>query len=304
MHVKDMTRKGYPLPDPAVDRCGSSGGHFLTAQHSSQPAVPSPLGVARVAPHVVRRPLAICSEWLFWWWSVLAMLARPMPTIGASLHSTVPPRANSQGQSPSRPQPTPHRGFVLTVNSDGHGRRLSACRPSKRPPQLSAIRWLVQLNFRITVQGRGVPWHGHLPEAQTGRAGCHTTSLKCRIDDPVRDASRPALHGVDLYISFPNCPMGNSTKPNAKAARVPNNQPIETFRLRGISASIFANQTDDGQTFHRVSIVRTYRDSDGQFQTTSAFSRDDLPIVAHIADEAWQFIMELEQEQRSNTNGD
>ena len=303
MHKRNMTRKGYPLPDPPVDRCGSSAGHFLTAQSSSQPAVPSPLGVARVAPHLVRRPLALCSEWLFWWWSVLAMLARPMPTSGASLHSTVPPRAKSQGHALAT-QPTPLKGFPLTVKSDGEGHRLSACQPSKRSPQLKAIRWRLQMNFRITVQGRTFSWHGHLPEAQTGRAGCHTTSVKCRIDDPVRDASRPALHGVDLCISFPNCPMGNSTKPNAKAARVPNNQPIETFRLRGISASIFANQTDDGQTFHRVSIVRTYRDSDGQFQTTSAFSRDDLPIVAHIADEAWQFIMELEQEQRSNTNGD
>ncbi len=98
--------------------------------------------------------------------------------------------------------------------------------------------------------------------------------------------------------------MGNSTKPNAKAARVPNKKPIETFRLRGISASVFENQTDDGQTFYRVSLVRTYKDGNGQFQTTSAFSRDDLPIVAHLADEAWQFVMEVEQEQRSNTNGD
>ncbi|MCA9073691.1 MAG: hypothetical protein KDA93_01570 [Planctomycetaceae bacterium] len=97
--------------------------------------------------------------------------------------------------------------------------------------------------------------------------------------------------------------MTSSRKPDAKTASVPNNQPIETFRLRGVSASVFENQTDDDRPFYKVSLVRTYKDGD-QFKTTSTFSRDDLPIVAHLAHQAWESILECEQEQRSSTNGD
>ncbi len=302
----NLTRKGYPLPDPPVDRCGSSAGHCFDASNLIATCDPLPAwGVARIARRTAPRSLAICSGWLFFGRVVLTMMARHLPSLCASLHPTVPPKANSQGiPIPWRPQPTQPR------ERDGHFNRsrtfpcrLSACRPSKRAPQLIAL-LIVFLTFRQTKsRTRSAAFSVYLPEAQTGTAGRHTTSLMCWIDS-FRDESLPMHHGVDFHISFPNFPMGNSTKPNAKAARVPNNMPIETFRLRGISASVFENQSEDGQTFYRVSLVRTYKDGNGQFQTTSAFSRDDLPIVAHLANEAWQFVMELEQEQRTNTTGD
>ncbi len=54
----NLTRQGYPLPHPPVDRCGSSAGHALMPQNSLQPAVPSPLGVARGPLRFSPRPLA------------------------------------------------------------------------------------------------------------------------------------------------------------------------------------------------------------------------------------------------------
>jgi hypothetical protein len=83
--------------------------------------------------------------------------------------------------------------------------------------------------------------------------------------------------------------MANS---NAKT-----NKPVKIMRLRGISASIFANpaksRTNEDSTFYKVSIQRTYKDGD-EFKTTSSFSRDDLPIVWLLSQKAWEFVLKEE----------
>ena len=74
-------------------------------------------------------------------------------------------------------------------------------------------------------------------------------------------------------------------------------RPVKVFRSRGVSASVFENQAKAGErevTFHKVSLQRTYRDADGQFKTTTSFSRDDLPIARHVLQQAWAFILETE----------
>jgi hypothetical protein len=86
---------------------------------------------------------------------------------------------------------------------------------------------------------------------------------------------------------------------NEKAAA--SNKPIQVFRVRGISASVFENHAksrDRSLTFYKVSLQRTYRD-DGEFKTTASLSRDDLPIAALLLDRAWQFILETEAANRS-----
>lgn len=89
--------------------------------------------------------------------------------------------------------------------------------------------------------------------------------------------------------------MANESKASTK--------PVQVFRLRGISASVFENRTEQGSPYHKVSIVRTYKDGK-DFRTTPTYSRDELPIVARVADQAWAFIHESEQEQRSNSSED
>lgn len=73
-------------------------------------------------------------------------------------------------------------------------------------------------------------------------------------------------------------------------------KPVRVFRLRGITASVFANQaeTKNGDiTFYKVSIQRTYKDGN-DFKTTTSFGRDDLPLVRLLSDRAWQFILDTE----------
>lgn len=75
------------------------------------------------------------------------------------------------------------------------------------------------------------------------------------------------------------------------------NKPVKIMRLRGISASIFANPAktkgNDDSTFYKVSIQRTYK-VDDEFKTTSSFSRDDLPIVSLLSQKAWEFVLKEE----------
>ena len=73
-------------------------------------------------------------------------------------------------------------------------------------------------------------------------------------------------------------------------------KPVKTFRLRGISASVFENHAKtNGRevTFHKVSLQRSYKDGD-EWKTTTSFGRDDLPVAKLLLERAWEFILEAE----------
>jgi hypothetical protein len=77
-------------------------------------------------------------------------------------------------------------------------------------------------------------------------------------------------------------------------------KPAKVFRLRGVSASVFANtaKTADREvSYYKVSLQRTYKDGD-QFQTTTSLGRDDLPIASMLLTSAWEFILEKEEAAR------
>ncbi len=74
-------------------------------------------------------------------------------------------------------------------------------------------------------------------------------------------------------------------------------KPEHVFRLRGISVSVFANTTKMDKrtvTFRKVSMQRSYRDDDGEWQTTTSFGRDDLPVVQLLLERAYAFILDTE----------
>lgn len=76
------------------------------------------------------------------------------------------------------------------------------------------------------------------------------------------------------------------------------NRPVQTYRLLGVSASIFQNtgkRKDDNRDvpFYKVSLQRTYRDGN-EFKTTASLGRDDLPVASHLLQKAWEYIVETE----------
>jgi hypothetical protein len=65
--------------------------------------------------------------------------------------------------------------------------------------------------------------------------------------------------------------------------------PVQTFRLGRIKAAVWENEAD-AKKFYNVTFARTYTGDDKQPHDTDSFGRDDLPLVAKLADQAHTFI--------------
>lgn len=88
-----------------------------------------------------------------------------------------------------------------------------------------------------------------------------------------------------------------STQPaNATAS---SKLPVKTFRLGRIKAAVWENEADH-KKFFNVTFARTYVDDAKQYHDTDCFGRDDLPLVAKLADHAHTFIFEQLAKQKSD----
>ena len=74
-------------------------------------------------------------------------------------------------------------------------------------------------------------------------------------------------------------PKQTSNQPSNQS---PKQKPAHEIRLGRIKATIWENETENG-TRHNVTLSRIYKDGD-QWKQTSSFGRDDLPLVAKVAD--------------------
>ncbi len=71
------------------------------------------------------------------------------------------------------------------------------------------------------------------------------------------------------------------------------NKPVEELRLGTIKAAIWQNESKNG-TRYSVRITRLYKDED-EWKTSDSFGRDELPLVAKIADLAHTWIFRANQ---------
>jgi hypothetical protein len=72
-------------------------------------------------------------------------------------------------------------------------------------------------------------------------------------------------------------------------------QPARAVRLRNVRAAIWANDGENGTTRYNVTVSRSYRDQEGNWHTTESFGRDDLLLLAKVADIAHTWIWEQMQ---------
>ena len=77
------------------------------------------------------------------------------------------------------------------------------------------------------------------------------------------------------------------TKNAATGAKLP----VKSFRLGRIKAAVWENESDQ-KKFFNVTFARTYMDEAKHYHDTDSFGRDDLPLVAKLADQAHTFIFE------------
>ena len=73
-----------------------------------------------------------------------------------------------------------------------------------------------------------------------------------------------------------------------------NQKPHDEVRIGTVKAAIWQNQAGD-RTRYNVTFSKSYRDADGQWKTTHSFGRNDLLVLAKVADQAHSRIVELEQ---------
>ena len=65
-------------------------------------------------------------------------------------------------------------------------------------------------------------------------------------------------------------------------------RPVHEVRMGRIRAAIWENETPNG-TRHNVTLSRLYKDGD-EWKDSSSFGRDDLPLVAKVADQVHSWI--------------
>ena len=78
-------------------------------------------------------------------------------------------------------------------------------------------------------------------------------------------------------------------------------KPVKQFRAGAISVGVWARRHND-ETFYNATPQRAYLDkkdtsggADGTWKYTDSFSRDDLPIIAALMNQAFSFIVAQEQ---------
>lgn len=76
------------------------------------------------------------------------------------------------------------------------------------------------------------------------------------------------------------------------------NQPAAEFRINGVKAVVWQNETRNGSMFN-TTLIRVYKDKDDEWQETSSLGRDDLLAARKALDEAHSFILHEERNARS-----
>lgn len=69
------------------------------------------------------------------------------------------------------------------------------------------------------------------------------------------------------------------------------NNPVHEVRLGRIRAAVWLNETEAGPRYN-VQITRLYKDKHDKWQDSASFGREDLPLVAKVADLAMVWIYE------------
>jgi hypothetical protein len=74
-----------------------------------------------------------------------------------------------------------------------------------------------------------------------------------------------------------------------------NAKPVAEVRIGAIKAAIWKNEAG-ASTRHNVTFQRIYKDGDDGWKTSQSFGRDDLLVLAKVADLAHLRIYELQLE--------
>ena len=70
-----------------------------------------------------------------------------------------------------------------------------------------------------------------------------------------------------------------------------NNRPVHEIRMGAVKASIWQNEAKNGGSFYSATFHTLYRDSEGSWRRSSSFGREDLLLLAKVANEVHSFML-------------
>jgi len=92
----------------------------------------------------------------------------------------------------------------------------------------------------------------------------------------------------------------NAQQNTQQDQNVSSNQPEAKFNAGAVSATIWKNEFSgkDGQkgSYHTVSLQRSYKDKQGNWQNTSSLRINDLPKAQLVLAKAYEFLILRDQE--------
>ena len=78
--------------------------------------------------------------------------------------------------------------------------------------------------------------------------------------------------------------------------------PVKKFAAGAVSCSLWENQIAVGgipRTMLKATVERRYKDTDGQWKSSNSYSRNEIPLVIHVLQQAFSYML---QERSSNGN--
>lgn len=82
-------------------------------------------------------------------------------------------------------------------------------------------------------------------------------------------------------------------------------QPAAKFRAGTVTAAVWENDIEiNGKQFRalRASIERRFKTKEGQWKSSSTFSRNDIPLAVHCLQKAFDFMVEANSNKEVITN--
>ena len=81
--------------------------------------------------------------------------------------------------------------------------------------------------------------------------------------------------------------------------------PVAKFRAGQVSSALWENQIQvkgAAVTILKATVQRRYKDRDGNWQSSSSFSRNEIPLAIHCLQKAFEKIIEIQSENAGNSN--
>jgi hypothetical protein len=89
---------------------------------------------------------------------------------------------------------------------------------------------------------------------------------------------------------------GTKAQPAAAAPAAERQKPAHKVRLGRIHGTVWENHHAEQGPWYSVSFTRSYKDGQGQWQSATTFGRDDLLLVAKVADMIHTWIHQQQQQ--------